>query len=72
MSTSGFSFEVDAAEDGNGAHVAVNGSDGQKRTYKIPGGDHPDYVQFFSDSGRVRPPPARYPRPKPAASTGAR
>ena len=49
MSTSGFSFEVDAAENGEGARVAVSGSDGQKRTYEIQGGDHPDYVQFFSE-----------------------
>jgi len=49
MSTSNYSFEVDAAEDGDGARVAVRGSDGQKRAYRIRGGDHPDYVQFFSE-----------------------
>ena len=49
MSTSDFAFQVDVAEDGEGARIAVSGSDGQTRTYKIQGGDHPDYVQFFSE-----------------------
>lgn len=49
MSQSGFSFGVDAAEDGGGTRIAVSASDGQKRTYKIQGDAHADYLQFFSE-----------------------
>ncbi len=46
------SFEVDAAETGEGAVVTVRASDGTVGTYTIAGGDQPHWANFFADLAR--------------------
>ena len=43
------SFEVDASAEGDATRVTVAASNGGKRTYRITGGEHPDYQLFFDE-----------------------
>lgn len=46
------SFDVEAVEDGEGSRIAVTASDGRSRSYRIEGGEHAHYLQFFAELGR--------------------
>jgi arabinan endo-1,5-alpha-L-arabinosidase len=53
------SFQVDAADQGEGAQISVRASDGTARTYEIAGGDQEHYARFFAALARdfgTRPP----------------
>jgi GH43 family beta-xylosidase len=43
------SFDVDASADGEATRITVAASNGVKRTYRIAGGEHADYLLFFDE-----------------------
>ena len=43
------SFDVHASAEGDATRVTVAASTGQKRTYRIAGGEHADYLLFFDE-----------------------
>lgn len=52
-------FQVDVAEQGEGARIIVRASDGSAGTYRIAGGDQQHYGDFFAELSRdfgTRPP----------------
>lgn len=58
-------FEVDAAEEDGGTRITVSASGGSVRTYRLPGREHSDYLDFFEalaeDFGTRRPGALRQP-----------
>ena len=44
-----FSFQVDAVEEGEGTHLSIAASNGDKRSYHIRSGEHSDYLLFFGE-----------------------
>lgn len=46
------SFEVDAAEEGEGVRFEVRASNGAAKTYRIAASEQPLYVQFFAELSR--------------------
>src|SRR3712207_1400631 len=45
--TESISFEVDAADEGEGVRIAVTASDATSRTYELPGREAQHYYEFF-------------------------
>ena len=53
------SFEVEASEEGEGTRFLVSASDGRTRRYHVNGGEHPHYLQFYTELAEdfgTRPP----------------
>ena len=42
-------FEVEATDDGEGSTLTISADSRQRRSYRIPGGEHADYLQFFTE-----------------------
>lgn len=48
-SDSQLSFELEASEEGEGTRFLVTSSDGRSRRYHVNGGEHPHYLQFYTE-----------------------
>jgi hypothetical protein len=48
-SDSQLSFDIEASEEGEGTRFLVTASDGRTRRYHVNGGEHPHYLQFYTE-----------------------
>ncbi len=52
IGTESLSFEVEAAEEGEGVHFTVRASNGTTKSYFVAASEQPLYVQFFAELSR--------------------
>ena len=47
--TESLPFTVEATEEGEGTHFTITDERGTARSYRVDGGEHPHYLQFFAE-----------------------